>query len=150
MAALPVELWRGEASEGDLARVAAEVTARLGEDFRLWLVGDLGAGKTTLTGYLLRHLGLDERIPVTSPTYTYMNEYRIGGEWYAHLDLYRARGAVHPEEMGLADARRFRGVFVEWPDRATPDDPYLSPTHVLAIDLLDGGARRAYRLTQTT
>ena len=141
-----MDLWRGEGTEEDLPRVAGEIVDRLGADFRLWLVGDLGAGKTTLTGHLLRRLGLDERIPVTSPTYTYMNEYRIDGVWYAHLDLYRAKGRVHPEELGLADARQFRGVFVEWPDRATPDDPYLSPTHVLSIESRDDGARRAYLL----
>jgi tRNA A37 threonylcarbamoyladenosine biosynthesis protein TsaE len=86
---------------------------------------------------------------VTSPTYTYLNEYQISGSWYAHLDLYRGDKAPSAEELGLADARLFRGVFVEWPpvDAAgAAADPYLAPTHVLEIAFARGGAARTYRL----
>ncbi len=145
--------WEGVYGEDDLALVAGTVLAELKAwqgrqpdgPFCLWLRGGLGAGKTTLTGVLLRQLGLSDRVPVTSPTYTYMNDYQIGGEWYAHLDLYRSKGAARAEELGLADARQFRGLFVEWPEQGG-GDPYLTATHVLTIEPVEQGAKRRYRL----
>ncbi len=133
--------WSAEKTAKDLPIVAGEIARHLvGSDpFCLWLRGPLGAGKTTLTGHVLRHLGLDPTLPVTSPTYTYMNEYRIGASWYAHLDLYRGNHALSSEDLGLVDARRFRGIFVEWPEKAGAD-PVLRPTHVLDVSYIGGGA----------
>jgi tRNA threonylcarbamoyl adenosine modification protein YjeE len=132
-----------------LAKVLLDFTKESGGPFCLWLQGGLGAGKTTLTGYLLRALGLPPNIPVTSPTYTYMNEYCISsGEnagWYAHLDLYRASSNLDVSELGVFDARPFRGFIVEWPEMLS-DPESLAPTHVLRIELAEGGARRSYEL----
>jgi tRNA threonylcarbamoyl adenosine modification protein YjeE len=115
------------------------------QPFCLWLQGPLGAGKTTLTGHILRGLGLPADAKVTSPTYTYMNEYRIDGRWYAHLDLYRAKPDFSTEELGLLDARPFHGVFVEWPEKA-PGDPGLVPSHVLTLAFTDADDRRSVSL----
>ena len=52
---------------------------------RIFLRWDLGAGKTTLSKYLIS-LYLGEKIAVKSPTYTYYNRY--GADIY-HFDLYR-------------------------------------------------------------
>ena len=118
------------------ARVAKVLShASLGagaSPFCLWLTGDLGAGKTTLTGHILRALGLTDAMPVTSPTYTYVNEYRIGPLWYAHLDLYRAGPLLELEELGIVDARHYAGFFVEWP-AVVPKNPAIAPTHLLTI-----------------
>jgi len=142
-------LLKGIHGPDELELVAGKVAdaIRPVRPFCLWLKGPLGAGKTTLTGQLLRHLGLPKTVPVTSPTYTYMNDYQIGDEWYAHLDLYRSRGALSSEDLGLADARPFNGIFVEWPEES-PNDPYLQPTHVLEIAFVQGGAAREYRLSE--
>ena len=84
------------ANESDLAEVARKISASLlaKDPFCLWLQGPLGAGKTTVTGYVLRELGLSGKTPVTSPTYTYMNEYPVNKSWFAHLDLYRANAST--------------------------------------------------------
>jgi tRNA threonylcarbamoyladenosine biosynthesis protein TsaE len=145
-------LWKATLGPNELDSAAAAVFGHLAgtkERFCLWLQGPLGAGKTTLTGRILRRLGLPEIVPVTSPTYTYLNDYQIGGRWYAHLDLYRGDKAPSAEELGLADAREFQGVFVEWPPQKAgggTDDPYLAPTHVLEIAFADAGAARSYTL----
>ncbi len=78
----------------DLPQIAAQVANALASNvyaqgFCIWLIGDLGAGKTTFVSHLLRAIGLAENQDVTSPTFTYVNEYLIDGRWYAHLDLYR-------------------------------------------------------------
>lgn len=50
--------------------------------------GPLGAGKTTLIAQLLHQAGINE--PITSPTFTYVNEYRNeAGVRFYHFDLYR-------------------------------------------------------------
>ncbi len=127
-------VFRLEGNQSALPEVAAKIAASLmGQaPFCLWLQGPLGAGKTTVTGHVLRHLGLSAKTPVTSPTYTYMNEYPVNKSWYAHLDLYRANASLSSEDLGLVDARRFRGLFIEWPEKVQ-GDPNLRPTHVLEI-----------------
>lgn len=147
-------IWESQGVEADLPQIAAQVGAHLTPEpiFCLWLRGPLGAGKTTLTGHILRSFGLPKEMPVTSPTFTYMNEYRViaGAEttWYAHLDLYRGTKGLSAEDLGLLDSRPFRGIFVEWPERL-PDDPALRPTHVLDIAFTDGGTKRSYVLKAT-
>lgn len=146
-------VWQGQGVEADLPKIAATIGGHLATEpvFCLWLRGPLGAGKTTLTGHILRRLGIPPEMPVTSPTFTYMNEYRVvsasGTIWYAHLDLYRGTGGLSTEDLGLLDARPFRGIFVEWPERL-PDDPALRPTHVLDISFIDDGQRRSYVLAK--
>ena len=92
-----------------LAEVEAfgkELAESLGSGpFVVWLDGPLGAGKTSLVGAIMRGFGLDSRVPVTSPTYTIMNEYRINGKWYAHLDLYRADATFSLEELMVEERK---------------------------------------------
>ncbi len=136
--------WQDAGDIDSLKSVARKICASLGNDrFCLWMKGDLGAGKTTLTGYILKHLGLNERVPVTSPTYTYMNDYTVSGKLYAHLDLYRATAGFSAEDIGLTDVNDFHGYFVEWPQQI-PDNPFLTPTHVLEISF-DGDNKRIYK-----
>jgi tRNA threonylcarbamoyl adenosine modification protein YjeE len=117
-----------------------DVLKRSQPPFCLWLIGGLGAGKTTICGHLLRALGLSPAMPVTSPTFTYVNEYRVGDAWYAHLDLYRCGPQTSLEEFGLVDARPYHGFFVEWPS-AVPASPALTPTHILSIETVSDHTR---------
>ena len=110
--------------------------------FVLWLIGDMGAGKTSLVRALLYHFGLSPTSPVTSPTYTIMHDYRIAGNWYAHLDLYRAEAHFSLNEIGVRDLRPYRGMFVEWPEQGGAEQQ-LSATHILRIEA-NGMDRRFY------
>lgn len=89
------------------------------------LVGDLGAGKTTLVRGVLRGLGYTGR--VKSPTYPLLESYRIGNLNLEHFDLYRLESPEAFSEAGFEDYFVGTGLrFVEWPDRAgnrmpTPD-----------------------------
>jgi tRNA threonylcarbamoyl adenosine modification protein YjeE len=139
------KLWTTSYSKEELSQLAKRLIAEFDSQskhtggFCLWLVGPLGAGKTTLVGQILKELGLPREAPVTSPTYTYMNEYQIGDRWFAHLDLYRIKPGFSSEDLGLADARPYYGIFVEWPEKS-PRDPYLQPTHILTIGFPEGAA----------
>ena len=86
------------------------------------LVGDLGAGKTTLVRGMLKALG--HRGVVRSPTYTLMEEYPIGGRPLLHMDLYRLADAGELEYLGLRDALRENPLLlVEWPERGRGELP---------------------------
>ena len=75
--------------------------------------GDLGAGKTAFTRGLARGLGYDE--PVTSPTYTIVNEYLGGRLPLFHFDMYRLASSDDLWDIGWEDYLERGGVCaVEW------------------------------------
>lgn len=79
------------------------------------LVGDLGAGKTTLTQGIVEGLGYREE--VTSPTFTLVREYLGGRLEVFHFDFYRVENEQELLDLGWDDYLERGGlVIVEWPD----------------------------------
>ena len=75
--------------------------------------GDLGAGKTAFTRGLARGLGY--RDPVTSPTYTIVNEYLGGRLPLFHFDMYRLSSSDDLWDIGWEDYLERGGICaVEW------------------------------------
>lgn len=109
----------------------------------VWLSGDLGAGKTTLTRYWLQALG--HVGAVKSPTYTLVEPYEIAqadGSTMPvyHADLYRLQD---PEELSFIGFDEYLDepnalIIIEWASRA---DSYLPPP-ALFIDITQGSDER--------
>jgi len=113
----------------------------------VWLEGDLGAGKTTLTRGILRELGFAGR--VKSPTYTLVELYELSRFNLYHFDLYRFAGPDEWEDAGFREYFNAASVcLVEWPDKAGALLP--RPDLQLRFEILDVGRNvRIEALTET-
>ena len=81
------------------------------------LIGELGSGKTCLTQGLAKGLGVEENVPVVSPTFTLINEYP-GKIPLIHLDVYRLSGPRDLEDMGYEEYFEGGGIIViEWAEK---------------------------------
>lgn len=122
------------------------------------LLGDLGAGKTTLAKGMVAGLGAASEDEVTSPTFTLIHEYGGSGSGASrvyHVDLYRIENVRELETLGLDDLLAERAVvIVEWGEKLGPALREIAPgrpvveIHLEAasdrerrIDVLGGGTR---------
>ena len=106
------------------------------------LVGDLGTGKTTMTKYLARALGVTEEI--TSPTFTIVKEYHSGRLPLYHFDVYRLTSGQELLDLGLEEYFGGDGVaVVEWADIVT--DVLPESAHVIALAYGDREGERKIR-----
>lgn len=133
---------------------APEATEALGEHLGsllpetalLLLEGELGAGKTCFVRGLARGLGVPVSEPITSPSYTLMNQYQGRTSLY-HFDLYRLHGCEEIEQIGYDDYLGGSGVtVVEWAERAdVPPHEHLRITlrhsgeNIRILDFLASG-----------
>lgn len=109
-------------SEGALHGLAGALSCVLRRGDVVALYGDLGAGKTTFSRYLIQAiLGRLEEIP--SPTFSLVQTY--DGPRFAihHFDLYRLSDPEEVLEIGFEEACDNALVLVEWPERASEQMP---------------------------
>jgi len=111
--------------------VLAEILPKLQHKILL-LKGNLGAGKTTFTQFLLKNLGSTDE--VSSPTYALVNEYDSPKGTVFHFDLYRLKNINEAYDMGVEEYldNSFLCV-IEWPEvyeEALEDLPY----HLMTIE----------------
>ena len=111
----------------------AELARELKAGDVIALTGDLGAGKTAMTRAVARGLGING--PVTSPTFTIVQEYEGGRLPLYHFDIYRVHDEDELFEIGFDDYLHGSGVcMVEWADLA----PDLLPENTINLRLSYG------------
>lgn len=96
--------------------IAAFLADELPDRSVVALYGELGSGKTCFVQGLASALGITQ--PVTSPTFTIINEFRGARPLY-HIDLYRLSGPDEILALGFDDYLEAGGVTaIEWAERA--------------------------------
>lgn len=98
----------------------------------LLLKGNLGAGKTTFTQFLLKNLGSEDE--VNSPTYSIVNEYNSPKGKIYHFDLYRLKNIEEVYDIGIEEYldNAFLCV-IEWPE-VYEDELYGLNYHAMNIN----------------
>jgi tRNA threonylcarbamoyladenosine biosynthesis protein TsaE len=109
------------ASEEETMAVAARLAGGLAAGSVVLLYGDLGAGKTAFVRGMVAGLGLDPD-QVSSPTFTLIQEYRVGdvsqpATRLYHVDLYRLESA-EIDDLGLEELMSSGGIAaIEWAEK---------------------------------
>lgn len=113
-----------------LPETASEIIS-FAKDTRIFLFyGDMGAGKTTLIKSLCECLGTTE--PVTSPTFSIVNEYIGTKNRIFHFDFYRLKNQTEALDLGYEEYFYSDAYcFIEWPEKI----PDLLPVHYISIDI---------------
>jgi len=132
------------ASEEETIALGEKLAREFPRRVTVLLIGDLGAGKTTLAKGIVKGLGAAEPEDVSSPTFTLIHEYGKGRTVY-HVDLYRLDRAGEAARLGLDELfDREAVVLIEWGERF----PRLMPPVRIEIRIQAGeGDRREITVT---
>lgn len=105
------------AGEDAMGALGTDIAAVLRTGDRIALVGDLGAGKSTLARAVIRAVAGDPALEVPSPTFTLVQAYE-GRVPIRHADLYRVADPAEADELGLGEPDA--AELVEWPKAPLP------------------------------
>ena len=126
---------------GQTARIGRRLAAKLSTGDTVLVSGELGAGKTCFIQGICAGLGVDE--PVTSPTFTLVNEYD-GRIPVAHFDLYRLDSPESVLDLGFDEYLDAFVCLIEWGDKF----PDIMPSDAIAVDIAIGaGTGRSLEIT---
>tara|TARA_B100002019_G_scaffold203330_1_gene176349 strand:+ start:227 stop:679 length:453 start_codon:yes stop_codon:yes gene_type:complete len=102
-----------------LNQISKTISQKLGNGDCIFLIGEIGVGKTTLTRYLINNLqnqkGLKET-EVLSPTFNLLYEYEIKDLKIMHYDLYRITKDNEIDHLGIFLENEKTVKIIEWPD----------------------------------
>jgi tRNA threonylcarbamoyladenosine biosynthesis protein TsaE len=110
---------------------AAQSLLQFAQNQKIFLFyGEMGAGKTTLIKALCKQLGVVE--PVTSPTFSIVNEYEGTDSKVFHFDFYRLKNQDEALDMGYEEYFYSDSYcLIEWPEKI----PDLLPLHYIKVSL---------------
>jgi tRNA threonylcarbamoyladenosine biosynthesis protein TsaE len=131
-------------NEAETLALGARMAACAHAGLKVYLHGELGAGKTTWVRGLLRGLGYAGR--VKSPTFTLVETYTLSSLYLYHFDFYRMKGSAEWRDAGFREVFGSQAVcVVEWPEHAA-----TLPLPDLSLHLAHAGSGRTVRVLAHT
>ncbi len=113
----------------DINSIAKEILQSVNSKVLLFY-GELGVGKTTLIGEIVKELGCLS--DVSSPTFSIVNEYKVKDGLIFHFDFFRIENEEEVYDIGFEDyLDSDNWIFIEWPEKIE----LLLPDHVNEIRL---------------
>ncbi len=101
-----------------LKLISKKVADKLDKDDFIYLIGDIGTGKTTFTRYLINYLQEKSGIEATevlSPTFNLLYQYDFNNYRIMHYDLYRIKDEKEIKNLGLFSDNQDSIKIIEWP-----------------------------------
>ena len=99
--------------------ISKKVSSRLSKKDCIFLIGEIGVGKTTFTRHLINNLQVQESLKMTevlSPTFNLLYEYDINSFKVMHYDLYRIKESKELNHLGIFSDEIDTIKIIEWPD----------------------------------
>lgn len=132
-------------NEDETAKFGIELSKQLRAGDVIALIGDLGTGKTALTGYIAQGLGVKDNI--ASPTFTIVREYTDGRLPLFHFDVYRLADSEEMFNIGAEEYFYEKGgvCIIEWANIV--EDILPENTKFIYIEYGASEGERIYKCT---
>ena len=102
-----------------LNQISKKISKNLEDGDWIFLIGEIGVGKTTFTRCLINNLQNQKRLKETevlSPTFNLLYEYEIKDFKIMHYDLYRIRNVNELDHLGIFSENEKTVKIIEWPE----------------------------------
>ena len=99
--------------------ISKKISTHLSEKDCIFLIGEIGVGKTTFSKLLINHLQEEKDLKPTevlSPTFNLLYEYDIKDLKIMHYDLYRIKEIKELDHLGIFSDEKDTIKIIEWPD----------------------------------
>ncbi len=100
-----------------LNKIAKEIIQKIKKEDTIFLFGEIGVGKTTLSRLIINNLQIKNNLPETevlSPTFNILYEYDVGDYKLMHYDLYRLNKSEDLDQLGIFDQNTNNIKLIEW------------------------------------
>ena len=98
--------------------ISKKISNHLSKKDCIFLIGEIGVGKTTFTRSLINYFQKKEGVAQTqvlSPTFNLLYEYDINKIKIMHYDLYRIKSSKELNQLGIFDEKLTSVKIIEWP-----------------------------------
>ena len=125
-------------SEKLLEELAAKVFKNIKLGDIIFLIGEMGVGKTTFVKYLVNEFQKQNKLKlteVTSPTFNLLNEYDINNVRINHYYLYRIKSSKEIDNLGIFENIYDSITLIEWPQMIEKKPKEKNYTSTIIVDL---------------
>ena len=142
-----------------LRLISNKIAGKISVKDCIFLIGEIGVGKTTFVRFLINHLEVKnniEKSDVLSPTFNIVNDYEIKKIKILHYDLYRLKSYNDILELGIFDTADNYIKIIEWPEliKFKPKDridikfKYTKNTNSREVEFFGLGKCKYYKLNE--